>query len=48
MMAANSCRPAMELAPSTPQIFRFGQFEADATRNVLKRKGVSVKIQDQL
>ena len=47
MMAANCCRPAMELAPSIPQVFRFGQFEADAARNTLKRKGVSVKIQDQ-
>jgi len=37
----------MELAPSTTQVFRFGQFEADAARTTLKRKGVSVKIQDQ-
>ena len=29
------------------QVFRFGVFEADATRNTLTRNGVRVKIQDQ-
>jgi DNA-binding winged helix-turn-helix (wHTH) protein/TolB-like protein/tetratricopeptide (TPR) repeat protein len=37
----------MESAVSSGQVFRFGQFEADAARNTLMRYGVRVKIQDQ-
>ena len=37
----------MERANPSAQIFRFGQFEADADRNKLTRKGVPVKVQDQ-
>jgi TolB-like protein/DNA-binding winged helix-turn-helix (wHTH) protein/Tfp pilus assembly protein PilF len=37
----------MERAVSSGQIFRFGLFEADSTRNTLTRKGVRVKIHDQ-
>ena len=36
----------MERLPSA-SIFRFGQFEADAARNTLTRKGVPVRLQDQ-
>ena len=32
---------------SSGQVFRFGLFEADVTRNTLMRKGVRVKIHDQ-
>jgi DNA-binding winged helix-turn-helix (wHTH) protein/tetratricopeptide (TPR) repeat protein len=37
----------MESAVSSGQIFRFGLFEADVSRNTLTRTGVRVKIQDQ-
>ena len=37
----------MGLGASSGQVFRFGLFEADATRSTLTRSGVRVKIQDQ-
>lgn len=37
----------MDPAISSGQLFRFGQFAADAARTTLTRKGVRVKIQDQ-
>ncbi len=37
----------MEPVVSSGQVFRFGLFEADVTRNTLTRKGVRVKIHDQ-
>lgn len=37
----------MGRAVSSGRVFRFGLFEADVTRNTLKRKGVRVKIHDQ-
>ena len=39
--------PAMERAVASPNIFRFGLFEADAANGTLMRNGVRVKIQDQ-
>ena len=37
----------MEPAVSSPQIYKFGLFEADVARNTLTRNGVRVRIQDQ-
>ena len=37
----------MERAVASPNIFRFGLFEADAANGTLTRNGVRVKIQDQ-
>lgn len=37
----------MDPAISSGQLFRFGQFAADAARTTLTRKGVRVKLQDQ-
>jgi DNA-binding winged helix-turn-helix (wHTH) protein/TolB-like protein len=37
----------MPSAVTPQQVFRFGLFEADVTRNTLTRSGVRVKIQDQ-
>jgi DNA-binding winged helix-turn-helix (wHTH) protein len=46
--SAPRCRSCQtERAVSSGQIFRFGLFEADGTRNTLTRKGVRVKIHDQ-
>src|SRR5262245_43724984 len=39
--------PPMDRAVAPANIFRFGLFEADATRGTLTRNGARVKIQDQ-
>jgi DNA-binding winged helix-turn-helix (wHTH) protein/TolB-like protein len=43
----HSVCPLMQSAPAATKIFRFGLFEADATRGTLSRNGIRVRLQDQ-
>src|SRR6185503_1686820 len=47
MIQPHSCTRHMERAVASPNIFRFGLFEADAANGTLMRNGVRVRIQDQ-
>ena len=47
MIPATVCLLAMQSAPASAKIFRFGLFEANVATGTLSRSGVRVKLQDQ-